>query len=142
MRKSGCFIAIGIFAILIIGFLIHLNSEMEEFDEAFHSMHSLNDSSFVLISSSASPDETYKYYEYQFDNGGFGYSRVFWSVIKNGSTEVDLQKGLIPDRYKIIGWTNESELILEKWKPYYHVTNNLELEDGMKINKVKIILKN
>ena len=50
MRKSGCFIAIGIFTILIIGFLIHLNSEMEEFDEAFHSTHSLNDSSFVLIS--------------------------------------------------------------------------------------------
>jgi hypothetical protein len=142
MKKSGCFIAIGIFAILIIGFLKHLNSEMEEVAEAFHSMHSLEDSSFVLISSSPSPDETYKYYEYQFDNGGFGYSRVFWTVIKNGSTEVELQNGLIPDGYKVIGWTNESELILEKWEPYYHVGEKIELEDGMKINKVKIILKN
>lgn len=116
-----------------------INSDIDEILEAFHSKHSLKESSFFLISDSISPNEKYKYYEYQFDNGGFGYSRIFWSVIENKETEYNLERGLIPDGYKIKGWTDKSELILECWKPYYEIKIT-ELNNGMSINGVKIII--
>ncbi len=61
--------------------------------EALNSEHSLIDPNLIILSDSISPNEKYKYYEYQFDKGGLGYSRIFWSVIKNN--ENDFGKGLI-----------------------------------------------
>ena len=130
---------IGIILIGIVGIGIKINSDFNKVAEAFHSEHSLKEASFVLISDSISPNKKYKYYEYQFDNGGFGYSRVFWSVIENIGNENDLEKGLIPDGFKIIGWTNENELILEKWKPYYNIKIT-ELKNNTELNGVKITL--
>ncbi|WP_273565704.1 hypothetical protein [Maribacter halichondriae] len=135
--KKWIFIIIGVILIGIIGIGIKINSDFDKVAEAFHSEHSLKGSDLVLISDSISPNEKYKYYEYQFDNGGFGYSRVFWSVIENAENENDLEKGLIPDGFKITGWTNKSELILEKWDPYYEIKKT-ELENGMELNGVKI----
>ncbi len=71
-----------------------VNSDFDEVAKGFHSEHSLKEASFVLISDSVSPNKEYRYYEYQFDNGGFGYSRVFWSVIENNENESDLEKDL------------------------------------------------
>jgi hypothetical protein len=139
--KKWILIIIGIILIGIVGIGIKINSDLNKIVEAFHSEHSLKDADFVLISDSISPNRKYKYYEYQFDNGGFGYSRVFWSVIENKEIESDLQKGLIPDGFKIVSWTNENELILEKWEPYYEIKKT-ELKNGMKINGVKISLAN
>ena len=130
---------IGIILIGIVGIGIKINSDFNKVAEVFHSEHSLKEASFVLISDSISPNKKYKYYEYQFDNGGFGYSRVFWSVIENIGNENDLEKGLIPDGFKIIGWTNENELILEKWKPYYNIKIT-ELKNNTELNGVKITL--
>lgn len=138
MKKWGLII-IGIVLIGIIGIGIKINSDLNEVAEAFHLEHSLKEVNLVLLSDSISPNNRYKYYEYKFDNGGFGYSRVFWSVIENNESENDLEKGMIPDGFKIVGWTNKNELILEKWKPYYEI-NKTELKNETEINGVKITL--
>lgn len=137
--KKWILIVIGIVLIGIVGIGIKINSDFNKVVKAFHSEHSLKDASFVVISESISPNKKYKYYEYQFDNGGFGYSRVFWSVIENNENKHDLEKGLIPDGYKIVGWTNENELILKIWKPYYKIKKT-ELKSGIVLNGVKMTL--
>jgi len=75
--KKWILIIVGIVLIGIVGIGIKINSDFDKVAEAFHSEHSLKDEGFVLISDSISPNKKHKYYEYQFDNGGFGYSRVF-----------------------------------------------------------------
>lgn len=136
------FLIIGV--IILIGVLIlgyKIVSDLNELEEAFHSEHNLKDSSFVLLKSQISPNEKFQFFEYQFDNGGFGYSRVFWSVIKNDSTIMALEKGLLPDGYKIIEWTDDNELLIEKWEPYFYKDKEVELTDKSIINEVKIKLK-
>ena len=105
---------VGIILIGTIGIGVKINSDLNDVAEAFKAKHALNEPNLNILSESISPDKTYKYYEYQFDNGGFGYSRVFWSAIKNDQNKNDLKKGLIPNGYKIIEWNNNSELILKK----------------------------
>jgi hypothetical protein len=139
--KKWLFTLIGIILIGVIGIGIKINSDFDKVAAAFHSKHALESADFVLISEAISPNKTHKYYEYQFDNGGFGYSKVFWSVIKHNNDTSNLEHGRIPDGYKIIGWTNENELILEQWKPYYDIKQT-ELKNGMEINGVKIKIVN
>lgn len=133
---TGSLVLIGIF---IIGNKVY--SDINEIFAVFHREHNLDDSNFILIKTKTSPNHQYRFYEYKFDNGGFGYSRVFWSVIKNDSTERDLIDGLLPDGYKAIDWTNGNELIVEKWEPYYYKEREVELTDGDTINRVLLKLK-
>lgn len=91
-----------------------------------------------ILAESISPDKKYKYYEYQFDKGGLGYSRIFWSVIKNEKNLTDLKEGLIPSGYKIVGWENKNDLILKKWKPYYESNTNYILNQKSEFNGIKI----
>ena len=136
--KKWILIIVGIILIGIIGFGIKINSDLNDVTEAFKSEHALNEPNLNILSESASPDKRFKYYEYQFDNGGFGYSRVFWSVIKNDENKNDLEKGLIPNGYKIIEWNNSSELILKKWKSYYESNTTYELDKATEFNGIKI----
>ena len=137
--KKWILIIIGIILIGIIGIGFKLKSDLDKVAEAFHSEHSLKEPNFVLISDSVSPNKEYKYYEYQFDNGGYGYSRVFWSVIENNENEFDLDKGLIPDGFKITGWTADNKLVLEEWKPYYEIQKT-DLKSVGELNGVKTTL--
>ena len=43
--------------------------------------------------------------------------------------------------YKTVGWTNNSELIVEKWTPYYYKSDSVELKSGMQFNGTKIVVK-
>lgn len=125
--------------VLILGYKI--NSDFNELEDAFHSEHNLKDSSFVLLKSQTSPNNNFQFFEYHFDNGGFGYSRVFWSVIRNDSTKFELEKGLLPDGYKALEWTDGNELLIKKWEPYYYKDEEIELKSGDLINEVKLKLK-
>lgn len=136
--KKWILIIVGIILFVIIGIGIKINSDLNNVAEAFKSEHVLNELNLNILSESISPDKKYKYYEYQFDNGGFGYSRVFWSVIKNEENKNNLENGLIPNGYKIIEWNNDSELILQKWKPYYESNTNYELDGKTELNGIKI----
>ena len=127
---------VGIILIGIVGIGIKINSDLDDLVETLNSEHSLNEPNLIILSDSISPDEKYKYYEYQFDKGGLGYSRIFWSVIKK--SENDLGKGLIPEGYKIIGWNEKNELILKEWNPMSELRTVTELRNGTEINGIKM----
>lgn len=139
--KKILLIIVGIFLIggLTLGYKI--NSDLSELEGAFHSEHNLQDSSIVLLRSEISPNGEFKFFEYQFDKGGFGYSRIFWSVVKNDTALTGIEKGLLPDGYKALTWTNENELLIEKWEPYYFKDEEIEITDHSTINEIKIRLK-
>jgi len=136
--KKWILIIISIILIGVIGIGIKINSNLNDFAESFKSEHALDEPNLNILSESTSPDKKYKYYEYQFGNGGFGYSRVFWSVIENKENKNNLKSGLIPNGYKVIEWNDESELILEKWKPYYESDAVYLLKDKTVFNGIKI----
>ncbi|WP_299258646.1 hypothetical protein [uncultured Aquimarina sp.] len=100
--------------IILIGIGIKINSDLNDVVEAFNSEHSLNEPNLIILLDSISPNKNYTYYKYKFDKGGLGYSRIFWSVTKIDKNENELEKGLIPNGYKIIGWTDTSGLSLQK----------------------------
>lgn len=136
--KKWILIIVGIVLIGIIGIGIKINSDLDDVGEAFNSEHSLNEPNLIILSDSISPNKKHKYYEYQFDKGGLGYSRVFWSVIENGKKENDLGKGLIPQGFKIIGWNEKDELLLREWNPTSKLKTVSELQSGTIINGMKI----
>lgn len=136
--KKRIIIISSIILILIVGISVKINSELNKISENFNSEHSLNESSINILVESISPDKKYKYYEYQFDNGGLGYSRVFWSVIKNEKNLTDLKEGIIPNGYKIVKWKDDNVLVLKKWKPYYESNSNYNLNQQTEFNGIKI----
>ncbi|WAC02905.1 hypothetical protein N7U66_04995 [Lacinutrix neustonica] len=136
--KKWILIIVGIILIGIVGIGIKINSDLDDVVEALNSEHSLNESDLIILSDSISPNKKYKYYEYQFDKGGLGYSRIFWSVIENNKKENDLGKGLIPQGYKIIGWNEKNELILSKWNPKSELKTVSKLKNETIINGMKI----
>jgi hypothetical protein len=136
--KKWILVISGIILLGIIGIGIKINSDLNELVEVFNSEHSLNESNLIILSDSISPNKKYKYYEYQFDKGGLGYSRIFWSVIENGKKENDLGKGLIPEGFKIIGWNEKNELLLREWNPTSELKTVSELQSGTIINGMKI----
>ena len=134
--KKWILIIGGIILIGIIGIGIKINSDLNDVVEAFNSQHSLNEPNLIILSDSISPNEKYKFYEYQFDKGGLGYSRLFWSVIK--TNESDLGKGLISEGYKIIDWNENNELILKEWNPTSELKTVSKMKNGTEINGIKI----
>lgn len=132
--------SIVLIAILIFAYMI--NSNLNKLENAFHPEHNLDDSSFILLKEDLSPNEEFKFFEYQFDNGGFGYSRVFWSVIENDPNIRGLENGILPDGYKAIEWTSGNELVVEIWEPYYYKDQEMGLNSGDILNGVKLKLTN
>ena len=102
--------------------------------------HYLTDENFVLLSDSISPNRKYKYLEYHFDNGAFGYSRVFWTIMELENHEKNLLKGKLPDGYMIKGWTKENELELEKWEPYYYKDIEIDFKTSSEFKGIKLIV--
>ncbi|MGS2727552.1 hypothetical protein ACU8DI_13155 [Psychroserpens sp. BH13MA-6] len=138
--KKWILIIIGIILIGIIGIGIKINSDFNDLAEAYNSEHTLDEPNLHILSESKSPNGKYKYYQYQFDKGALGYSRVFWSV--NNESRKDLKPGLIPSGYKIIGWNDDSELTLQKWKPYYETNTTYELDNKTEFNGIRIHMSN
>ena len=103
--------------------------------------HFIIDEHFVLLKDSVSPNGEYKYLTYQYDTGAFGYSRVFWSVIRVGDEGKDILREKIPDGYKIKGWTENNELELIKWEPYYYKDDYVDLKTGSEFKGIKLIVK-
>ncbi|MDG4946230.1 hypothetical protein NMK71_07380 [Weeksellaceae bacterium KMM 9713] len=136
--KKSLVIILSISLLCLLGLGTYINSKLNELEEAFKVEHNLQDPHIILLEDSISPNRKFKYYAYQFDNGGLGYSRVFWSVIENNDSLKDLVNGLIPTGYKIKAWSNENELILEKWKPYYESDPAYELDGIKRYNGVDI----
>jgi len=112
----------------VIKCVYDFNSQLSGIEETFQITHKLGESNLIVIDDSISPNGEYKYVAYQFDNGGFGYSRVWWSIIKK--SEINLDSGILPDGYKATGWTDSNQVIIEKWKPNYEIEKIIELNTG------------
>lgn len=136
--KKWILIIVGIILIGIVVIGIKINSDLNKLGEAFNSEHSLNEPNLIILSDSISPNKKHKYYEYQFDKGGLGYSSIFWSVIKNDENETDLGKGLISKGYKVVGWNEKNELKLKRRNPTSELNNIAKLKSGTEFNGVKI----
>ncbi len=138
--KKSLVIILSISLLFLLGLGAFIYVKLNELEEAFRIEHNLNDPHIILLEDSISPNRKFKYYTYQFDNGGFGYSRLFWSVIENNDSLKNLEEGLIPDVYKVKGWSNENELILEKLKPYNQTNPTHELNKITRFHGVNIIV--
>lgn len=136
--KKWIFIFLGIILIGISIIAIKINNDLDDLVEALNSEHALTEPNLIIHSDSISPNEQYIYYKYQFDKGGLGYSRLFWSVIKNDINENDLGKGLIAEGYEIIGWNEKNELILKERNTTNELDTVSKLENGSKVNGIKI----
>jgi len=104
--------------------------------------HKIQSENFILLSKKESPNKTYVIIEYQFDTGAFGYSRVFWAICPNEKLDnLNLERYLLPDGYKAINWTEQNDLIIEKWEPYYYKSKIVNLNSGDVFKGVRIIIK-
>src|SRR5437868_644534 len=80
--------------------------------------HYRTDQAFILIAEITSPDKNFKIVVYQFDNGAFGNSRIFWAITPSDNEKLNLADYLLPDGYKAFTWTDNNEALMEKWEPY------------------------
>ena len=136
--KKWILIITSIIIFVLAGIVIKINYDLDTITESFNSEHSLIEDNLKIINESISPDRKYKFYEYQFDNGGLGYSRIFWSVVNNDKDTNDLKEGIIPNGYKIVGWENNNKLILKKWQPYYETKTNFILDHQIEFKGIRI----
>ena len=67
---------------------------------------------------------------YKFDIGALGYSRIFWAIVPLEYHDLNLTIFELPDGYKGIDWSNNNELLVEKWEPYYNIEREIKLNNG------------
>lgn len=103
-------------------------------------MHA-SDEWFVMLENEPSQDGESRLLMFQYDTGAFGYSRVFWAVTPYDYTGLNLAKYTLPDGYKGVGWTEEGELIVEEWEPYYFVDRKRDLKTGDTFKGVPLIVR-
>jgi len=142
MNKKLLIAILGIVAIGIIYFGIQMYGFADGvLKDSKRIKHNLSNPNLIQLRSEISPDKNLIFYEYQFDNGALGYSRIFWSVMKNSNSDINLHEGIIPNGYKIESWNENNELILKKWIPYYLEKNEIltQLDSEFKGVKLQII---
>ncbi len=100
----------------------------------------VTDDAFIMMEDIVSPDGQHRILVYQYDTGAFGYSRVWWTVTPNEYRDLNLADYEIPDGYKAVGWSNEGELLVSKWEPYYYRQKLGELNTGDVFMDVKVRL--
>ena len=123
--------------LLFLTFLIAILSSCSDEKKG----HYLTDNNLNLLEDSISPNDKFKYFTYQFDNGGLGYSRVFWAATKKTNDAINLLDYKIPDGYKIVGWDENSKLILQEWEPYYYKAEEVNLITGSHFRNIELIVK-
>lgn len=102
----------------------------------------LNDEALIVLKEDISPNQENRILTYQFDTGALGYSRIFWAVLPHQFDEKkEMNDFILPDGYKAVRWSDKSELILEKWEPYYYKDKKVDLVTGDRWNTIKVIVK-
>ncbi|MGB7068844.1 MAG: hypothetical protein WBD22_05070 [Pyrinomonadaceae bacterium] len=100
----------------------------------------ITDSDLKIWRNEPSPNGNSRIVIYQHDMGALGYGRVISTVTPANIDGLDLARFKLPDAYRAEGWTNESDLQVSKWNPYYYLQDFRELHDGDFFNGVKVKL--
>ena len=100
----------------------------------------VSDENFIMLENTPSPNGKFRILIFQYDTGGFGYSRVFWAITPSEFENLNLVECELPDGYRTEGWTNENELLISKWKPYYYIEKEVDIETGEVFKDVKVRL--
>jgi hypothetical protein len=98
------------------------------------------DDGFSMLEDKVSPDKKHRLLVYHYDTGAFGYSRAFWAVTPADYQNINLADYELPDRYMGEGWSEDGELLIKKWEPYYYPDEYIELETGAELYGVRIRL--
>ena len=105
----------------------------------FFTKHSI-DSSFVLVNNIPSPDNKHRIIEYKYDTGAFGYTRTWWAITPYKYKYVNLDKYNLPDGYIADGWSDQNEVLINIWEPYYGRKEIINLKTGDLFKGVKLLI--
>ncbi len=94
----------------------------------------------IFLKNTLSPNGESRIIVYHYDNGATGYSRAFWAITPEKFQDYNLVEYELPDGYKTEGWTNENEIMISKWKPYYYIEEKVDIKTGDLFNGVKVKL--
>jgi len=93
-----------------------------------------------MLENTPSPNKQYRILIYHYDIGAFGYSRAFWAVTPYSYNDLNLIDYELPDGYLTKGWSEQNELLVERWEPYYYREKIVELKTGDLFQGVRIKL--
>src|SRR5438105_2276742 len=88
------------------------------------------DPDFILLENIVSANQQFRILVYHYDTGAFGYSRAFWAVTPLDYHKLNLADYELPDGYEAKGWSEQNELLVQKWEPYYYRQKLGELKTG------------
>jgi hypothetical protein len=102
-----------------------------------------SEKTFLLIEEKKSNTGKHTLLTYKFHIAGLGYTRIYWAVLPCGHLgrgKEDLSAYELPEGYMGIGWSENDELIIEEWKPYYFIGRKRDLKTGDIFKGVRIRL--
>jgi hypothetical protein len=102
-----------------------------------------SEKTFLLIEEKKSNTGKYTLLIYKFHIAGLGYTRIYWAVLPCGHVgreREDLSAYELPEGYMGIGWSENDELVIEEWRPYYFMGRNTVLKTGDMFKGVRIRL--
>jgi hypothetical protein len=101
----------------------------------------VTDPDFIMLENILSPNQQHRILIYHYDTGSFGCSRAWWAVTPNSFQDIDLTEYELPDGYMTKGWSEQNEILVEKWEPYYYrqKLGELKTDDIFQGVKVKLI---
>lgn len=100
----------------------------------------ITDSGFIMLENTLSPNQQNRILVYHYDIGATGYSRAFWAITPTDFQTLNLSPYELPDGYMAAGWSDEGELLVKKWEPYYYRQKFGELATGNFFKGVKVQL--
>jgi hypothetical protein len=98
----------------------------------------ITDDAIIIYRDEISPESTHRLISYQYDFGAAGETRLWWAVLPYECEGLDLRGYDLPDGYKAIAWSDKNELLVQKWDPYYYMSDTVELNTGDIFKGVRI----
>ena len=100
----------------------------------------ITDRDFVLEAEIVSPDRQTAILIYHYDAGAFGDGKYCYAVTPVAYSNLNLEKFELPDGYEAKGWSEQNELLVEKFEPYYYRQKLGDLKTGDTFNGVEVRL--
>ncbi len=98
----------------------------------------ITDDAIIIYRDETSSDSTHRLISYQYNFGAAGETRMWWAVLPYECEGLELRGYDLPDGYKAIAWSDKNELLVQKWDPYYYMSDTVELNTGDIFKGVRI----